>query len=106
MAGVRATLPWCHQQGHLPRGLPMGHFISHVSGDMVLWLRPVGLAPGFPGLGALLVVPPTRMSWWNRFVIFGHNCAEYWVPIPHSHQDLRALECPGSLFDYGRMGQG
>lgn len=44
--------------GALAPGLPMGHFTSHVSGDMVLWPRPVGLAPGFPRLGELLVVPP------------------------------------------------
>lgn len=54
-------------EGHTPPGssagalapsLPMGHFISHVSGVLVLWPRPVGLAPGLPGLGELLVVPP------------------------------------------------
>ena len=44
--------------GALALGLPTGYFTSPVSGDVVFWQMPVGLAPGFPGLGELLVVPP------------------------------------------------
>lgn len=46
------------------------------------------------------------MSWWKGFAIFGGNCAGYWVPTPHSHQYHRAPECPGSLSDWRRMGDG
>lgn len=81
-AGVKATLPQAHKRGHLPQACPpdTAHLMS---GDVVIWPRPAGLAPVFPGLGELSAVSPEKelvMSHqWKGFTTFEGEPRKLWL---------------------------
>lgn len=77
-----------------------------ISGDMVLWPGPAGLAPGFTGPRKLSAVSPEnelmKSYWWKGFALFGGEPRKLWLATWSPISIPAALECPENFF--GRQG--